>query len=283
MTRSQRKRRLDEELASRGLFSSADEAARAVLAGLVSGRGERYSSPATLVEAGAYLHIKGESDRLGFVGDAESGDAADCFRENTPSSVSSNRAQHFVSRGGNKLKGAFDAWRDQGLSAASKDCIDIGCSTGGFTDCLLQEGAKSVAAIDVGYAQFDWGLRQDERVRVFERTNIVDFARIPEHQHAFTFATVDVSFTSIAHIIDSVVCILAKGADGIFLVKPQFELARHEVERGGLVRDEELRKKALCQVEELLCQKGFVVKGSTPSPLKGAKGNQEYLLWAQKY
>ncbi len=282
MTRSQRKRRLDEELASRGLFSSTDEAARAILAGLVSGRGERYSSPATLVEVGAYIHIKGESDRLGLVEKDEGGSAADCIRGKTPAFVSSNRGQQFVSRGGNKLKGAFDVWRDQGLSAAYKDCIDIGCSTGGFTDCLLQEGAKSVAAIDVGYAQFDWGLRQDERVRVFERTNIVDFASVSEHQHVFAFATVDVSFTSIAHIIDSVVCVLAKGADAIFLVKPQFELARHEVERGGVVRDEELRKKALCQVEELLCQKDFIVKGTTPSPLKGAKGNQEYLLWAQK-
>lgn len=244
------KKRLDEELVSRGLFSSADEANRAIMAGLVSGKGERFASAATLVVPNDYLHVKDSAK--------------------------------YVSRGGEKLEGAFAAWKDQGFVVQGKKCVDIGCSTGGFTDCLLQEGAASVAAVDVGYAQFDWGLRGDKRVALFEKTNIRDFAKRPENHGAFEFATVDVSFASIESILSAICVLLAPEATLLCLVKPQFELSREKIGAGGIVGNNEFQKEAIEQVIAALEEKGFRIKGQVKSPIKGAKGNQEYLLWAER-
>lgn len=253
------KQRLDKELVDRGLFSSLDQARRAILAGVVSGSSQRLTSAAVLVSPNDYLHIKGTDDKP--------------LSETDPT---------FVSRGGKKLEGAFAHWVSKGLSVEHKRCVDIGCSTGGFTDCLLQHGAAEVFAVDVGYAQFAWTLRSDKRVKLFERTNIVDFAALPESQGIFDVATVDVSFTSIAHIADALVALLHPESEAILLVKPQFELPKEKVGSGGIVREEPLRQEALSGVVNLLSEKGFSVKGSAPSPVKGTKGNQEYLVWATR-
>ena len=243
------KKRLDEELVSRGLFSSIDEAGRAIMAGRVSGKGERFTSAATLIATDDYLHVKDSSK--------------------------------YVSRGGEKLEGAFAAWKKQGFSAERKKCVDIGCSTGGFTDCLLRDGASSVAAVDVGYAQFDWGLRSDKRVELFERTNIRDFAERLENRDAFEFATVDVSFTSIESILPAICVLLSLGATLLCLVKPQFELSREKIGAGGIVENEAFQQEAVEQVKTAVEEKGFLVKVVIKSPVKGTKGNQEYLLWAE--
>lgn len=250
MSKKSPKKRLDEELVSRGLFSSVDEADRAIMAGLVSGKGERFTSAATPVKAEDYLHVKDSAK--------------------------------YVSRGGEKLEGAFQAWSEEGFSAKGKKCVDIGCSTGGFTDCLLREGAASVAAVDVGYAQFDWGLRGDARVALFEKTNVRDFAERPENAGAFEFATVDVSFTSIESIRRAICVLLAPGATLLCLVKPQFELSREKISEGGIVTNEEYQKEAIEQVKAALEEEGFVIMGLAKSPIKGTKGNQEYLLWAER-
>lgn len=250
MSKQPAKKRLDEELVSRGLFSSIDEADRAIMAGLVSGKGERFTSAAMPVRADDYLHVKDSAK--------------------------------YVSRGGEKLEGAFQAWSEEGFSAEGKKCVDIGCSTGGFTDCLLREGAASVAAVDVGYAQFDWGLRGDARVALFEKTNVRDFAERSENAGVFEFATVDVSFTSIESIRGAICALLAPGATLLCLVKPQFELSREKISEGGIVINEQFRQEAVEQVRAALEEEGFAIKGLAKSPIKGTKGNQEYLLWAER-
>ena len=237
-----KRRRLDEELISQGFFSTADEALRAVMAGEVSGGGVRFSSAAALVEPGCELHVKG--------------------------------APAYVSRGGFKL--------ERGLSAVSVDvsgkrCLDVGCSTGGFTDCLLSHGAAAVLAVDVGYAQFSWELRQDGRVELLERTNIVDVPT-PERAHTIDLAVCDVSFTSVATVLPAVCELLAPEGTFLTLVKPQFEAAREQVGEGGIVESDEVRLAALEGVARAFCQAGLGLIGACESPITGRKGNVEYLL-----
>ncbi|MBR1830360.1 MAG: TlyA family RNA methyltransferase [Atopobiaceae bacterium] len=239
-----KRQRLDQELVDQGFFSTTDDALRAVLAGDVSTSDRRLTSPGEQVVPGLPLHVRGQLA--------------------------------YVSRGGLKLAHGLDAL---GVDPAGLTCLDVGCSTGGFTDCLLRRGAARVTAVDVGYAQFDWSLRQDSRVTLFERTNIVDLPAMTDVR--FDLAVCDVSFTSVLTVLPAVVTLLAP--EGIFLtlVKPQFEAAREDVGEGGIVRDQKVRLAALAKVQGAFEQAGLRILGSCESPITGHKGNVEYLLAGQ--
>ena len=180
----------------------------------------------------------------------------------------------YVSRGGLKLERGLDAF---GSDPAGLRCLDVGCSAGGFTDCLIKHGAASVLAVDVGYAQFDWSLRQDERVTLLERTNIRDVPT-PERAGAIDLAVCDVSFTSVRTVLPAVMELLT--AQGVFLalVKPQFEAARAEVGEGGIVNDPAVQLRVLEEVAHAFVAAGLTPCGACPSPIRGHKGNREFLL-----
>ena len=237
-----RRHRLDDELVAQGFFATRDDALRAVLAGDVSTTDRRLDSPGEQVEPGIFLHVRGH------VG--------------------------YVSRGGLKLAHALDAFA---IDPAGASCLDVGCSTGGFTDCLLSRGAAHVVAVDVGYAQFDWRLRNDARVELLERTNIVDLD-VPGRRATIDLAVCDVSFTSVLTVLPAVRALLRAGGTFVTLVKPQFEAAREDVGEGGIVRDPAVREAALAKVEEAFEEAGFSVIGTCESPITGAKGNVEFLL-----
>ena len=182
--------------------------------------------------------------------------------------------QRYVSRGGDKLAAGLTAF---GVEPAGMVCADIGCSTGGFTDCLLQHGAKRVYSVDVGYGVLDWRLRQDGRVVVLERTNARFLTReqIPE---PLDLAVIDASFISLDLLLEPVSRLFAGRVAIIALVKPQFELPRDQVARGGVVREEALHQQAVAQVRGFAQSAGLACRGVITSPLKGAKGNTEFLL-----
>ena len=238
--------RLDEELVAQGYFDDVADALRSVLAGEVSSRGERLTSPGMRVKPGVELHVKGRA--------------------------------RFVSRGGLKLEGALAAF---GLDPAGMSCVDVGCSTGGFTDCLLSHGAARVAAVDVGRAQFAWSLRNDARVALFENTNIC-----AADAHAlgapFDLAVADVSFTSVEHILESVAAMLREGGLLCTLVKPQFEARREEVGEGGVVRDPAVHARVLARTVEAFAESPLAPQALAVSPIHGAKGNVEFFLLAQR-
>ena len=234
--------RLDDELVNQGICADRADALRTLMAGLVSSGGERLTSPGMKVAPGTPLHVKG---RLPYVG-----------------------------RGGLKLAGALDSC---GVNPAGLRCLDIGCSTGGFTDCLLKHSAEHVVSVDVGRAQFDWGLRNDGRVTLLERTNIVDLPALG-YRDAFDLAVCDVSFTSISTILPATLELLAPDAAFLTLVKPQFEAAPEEVGEGGVVRDAEVRHRVLEWAIDLFAGAGLVPVEVCASPITGAKGNHEYFL-----
>lgn len=182
-------------------------------------------------------------------------------------------ALRYVSRGGLKLEAALDQF---GVVPSGWVCADFGASTGGFTDCLLQRGAARVYAIDVGYGQLAWTLRQDERVVVMERTNARHLDTLPE---PVRLVVGDLSFISLRLILPSVAAVLAPGGEAVVLVKPQFEVGREHIGKGGLVRDEAARVRALREVAEAAGTTGMRVMGEMESPVPGAKaGNREWLL-----
>jgi 23S rRNA (cytidine1920-2'-O)/16S rRNA (cytidine1409-2'-O)-methyltransferase len=183
----------------------------------------------------------------------------------------------YVGRGGFKLEAALDHF---GITVAGKICLDIGSSTGGFTDCLLQHGASRVYAIDVGTGQLDWKLRNDPRVVLHEQVNARHLSRndVPE---PIDLAVCDVSFISITMILPVLPNLLAKDGEMVILVKPQFELERHQVGRGGIIRDPALHRQACSRVQDAVHQLGFESE-IIPSPLLGAEGNQEFLLYARR-
>jgi len=182
--------------------------------------------------------------------------------------------QPYVSRGGEKLAAAL---RFFAVNPAGLTCADIGCSTGGFTDCLLQQGARRVYCVDVGYGVLDWQLRQDERVVVLERTNARYLTReqIPE---AIDLAVIDASFISLERLFEPVMRLFADRVSIIALVKPQFELPREKIAKGGVVRDGALHDEALGLARKYAEDAGLVCQGIIMSPLKGAKGNTEFLM-----
>ena len=214
---------------------------RAVMAGEVSTTDRRLTAPGEQVAPGIELHVRGRIP--------------------------------YVSRGGLKLEGGLDHF---GVDPTGYACLDVGCSTGGFTDCLLRHGAARVVAVDVGYAQFDWSLRQDERVTLYERTNVVDLPALTDQR--FDLAVCDVSFTSVVTILPAVVSLLAPHGMFLTLVKPQFEAPREDVGEGGIVRDPEVRQAALEKVRSAFEEAGLHVVGSCESPITGHKGNVEFLL-----
>ena len=236
------KDRLDRVLVVRGLAQSRDAAVRMILAGEVRLNGALSDKPAKLVPLDSAIDLVSQGTR-------------------------------FVSRGGEKLIGALDACAIDPQGAV---CLDVGCSTGGFTDCLLQRGAARVYAVDVGYGQFDWRLRQDPRVVLHERTNIryVDRSLIPE---PVSLVVIDVSFISLTMVLPPLIQFLRPGATVIALVKPQFEVGKGQVGRGGIVRDEAQRQAVLQRI--LACAEGLelVQKATLDSPIRGKKGNLEFL------
>jgi 23S rRNA (cytidine1920-2'-O)/16S rRNA (cytidine1409-2'-O)-methyltransferase len=184
----------------------------------------------------------------------------------------------YVSRSGEKLAAALDAFS---LNPNGMIAMDVGCSTGGFTDCLLQRGAKRIYAIDVGYGQIDWKLRQDQRVVLLERTNIrhVDRTLIPE---PIDLAVIDVSFISLTLVLPSVVPLLCENAAVVVLVKPQFEVGKGQVGPGGIVRDDAQREAVTKKIIECGAHLGLRVNGVLDSPVKGRKGNREILVSFQR-
>ncbi len=184
----------------------------------------------------------------------------------------------YVSRGGVKLEGALRVFK---IEPSGKTAMDIGASTGGFTDCLLQHGARKVYAVDVGYGQIDWNLRNDPRVVVIERTNIryMEREKVPED---VDLITIDVSFISLKKVIPKALEFLRPDGEIVALIKPQFELQKGEVEKGGVIGSEEKRKKAVNSVVEFATELNLEVLGITESPIKGAKGNIEYFILLRK-
>lgn len=214
-------------------------------AGLVLLNGEAADRPDRLVEPGVKLELRGSAT--------------------------------YVSRGGEKLSAALDVF---GLPVRGRACLDVGASTGGFTDVLLQRGAASVIALDVGYGQLAWSIRQDPRVTVLERVNVRHLERLPSPAD---LAVIDVSFISLRLVLPAVRQLLLNPAEVVALVKPQFEVGRGAVGKGGIVHDVEQHRMVLEGLTEFSRRSGFEVAGETSSPLLGAKGNREFFLYLRKH
>ena len=232
------KKRLDVLLVERGLAESRSQAQALVLAGRVQG----FSKAGDQVEEGAELQVRA--------------------------------GPRFVSRGGEKLAHALEAF---GIDVTGEDCLDVGASTGGFTDCLLQAGARRVIALDVGHGQLHPKLRADPRVTVLERVNVRNL-RCDELPFSPSFVTCDVSFIGLAKALPPALACAAPGWRAVVLVKPQFEAGPAEVGKGGVVRDPAVRQRVLDEVAARVPEWGGRVLGATESPLRGPKGNRELLL-----
>jgi 23S rRNA (cytidine1920-2'-O)/16S rRNA (cytidine1409-2'-O)-methyltransferase len=237
--------RLDSLLAERGLFESRTRAAAAVIAGQVHvGPGRRRAEkPGQLVDAAVEVDVAGPPP--------------------------------YVSRGGVKLANALDAL---GVPVAGRRCLDVGASTGGFTDCLLQRGAAHVVALDVAYGELDWRLRKDARVTVVERANARGLTPAAL-EYRPELVTIDVSFISLTKVLPAVLAAAAERFDCLAMVKPQFEVGREALGKGGVVRDPELRRAAVEGVAACARALGASVMGSAPSALAGPSGNRETFLW----
>ena len=238
------RQRLDVLVVARGLTDSREKARALILAGQVTVDGQKID------KAG---HAVGEDSKIELI-----------------------ESPRYVGRGGLKLEAALDHFR---IDPSGKLCLDVGSSTGGFTDCLLQRGAARVYAIDVGTGQLDWKLRNNPRVIVREQVNARYLSRkeVPEDMD---LVVCDVSFISVTMILSALPSLLAKNAEMVILVKPQFELERHQVGKGGIIRDPELHRQACRRVEATVRQLGLECE-IIPSPVLGAEGNQEFLLYAR--
>lgn len=241
------RRRLDAELVRRGLAADRAEARAAVAAGLVTIGGSPATKSTTMVAAEAALQVSASAER-------------------------------YVSRGGEKLRAALDGFD---VLPAGRDCLDAGASSGGFTDCLLQAGAARVAAVDVGYGQLAWELRNDPRVTVLDRTNVRallprDLPFVPE------LIVADLSFISLCAALPALARVSGDDAELVLLVKPQFEAGRAEVARGGVVRDPAVWRRVLEAVAACGAREGIGVLGVIASPLLGPSGNVEFLMHAAK-
>lgn len=241
-----KRRRLDQELVERGLAATREAARRAIVAGDVMVMDQRAIKPSQPVVPEARIELR--------------------------------HAAPYVSRGGEKLAGALDAFD---LSPQGHVCLDVGASTGGFTDCLLQRGAAHVFAVDVGHGQLAWSLRQDERVTVYERVNARTLD--PElFDRRITFAVVDVSFISLTLILPAVRQALEPGGTVVTLIKPQFEAGREQVGRGGVVRDPEVHRDVVHRIREAGRALGLTCVATCTSPLKGPAGNVEFFAhWSR--
>lgn len=241
--------RLDRLLVDRGLYASREKARRAVMAGVVEVAGHRVDKPGTSVREDSELRIR-------------------------------EQVEPFVSRAGRKLAAALEHFAVDPEGAV---CMDVGASTGGFTDCLLQAGARRVYALDVGYGQLDLKLRGDPRVVVMERLNAryLEADALPER---CDLMTVDVSFISVSKILPALLSHMAAGARLLVLIKPQFEAGRELVGRGGVIRDEATRQRVVEKVAKAIGELGLALQGLFDSPVHGVRGNREtfglYILTA---
>ena len=242
------KLRLDRLLVERGLAASRERAQSLILAGKVLVGGQKISKAGTAVDADSEIRLLGEDLK-------------------------------YVSRGGLKLEKALEQWK---INVAGKTCLDVGASTGGFTDCLLQHGAARVIAVDTGYGQIDFHLRQDTRVRLLEKTN-ARYLTAEQLGEIADFICIDVSFISATLVIPAVVAAGfpcdRRGRQIVVLVKPQFEAGREHVGKGGIVRDQETQLAALEKVEQALVAEGCIRTDAIDSPILGAEGNREFLLY----
>lgn len=241
------KQRLDVALVERGLILSREKAKVVIMEGLVYVNGQKSDKAGAQVKDDDTIEIRGETLR-------------------------------YVSRGGKKLEKAMQVFP---ISLEGCTCIDIGASTGGFTDCMLQNGAKKVYSVDVGYGQLAWSLRTDERVVNLERTNIryVTEEQIPD---PIDFISVDVSFISLTLVLPVAWKLLKDQACMVCLVKPQFEAGKDKVGKKGVVREPQIHKEVIRKVADCAVGLGFAVKGLDYSPIKGPEGNIEYLLFLQE-
>ena len=241
------KERLDIAVVERGLTASRERAKALIMAGKIFVNGERSDKPGTQVNPDDTIELRGEDLR-------------------------------YVSRGGLKLEKAV---KEFAITLDHAICADIGASTGGFSDCMLQNGADKVYAIDVGYGQLAWKLREDPRVICLERTNIryVTEKQVPE---PLDFASVDVSFISLGLVLPVVHRLLREGGRSVCLIKPQFEAGREEVGKKGVVRDPAVHRAVIERVLASARQLGFAVLRLTFSPIRGPEGNIEYLVYLQK-
>jgi len=244
-----RRLRLDTELVRRGLARSRDHASELVAAGRVRVAGARATKAATVVATDVALVV---------VVDPEQPD--------------------YVSRGGHKLAGALKVFGALGLQVAGRRCLDAGASTGGFTDVLLRNGAARVVAVDVGYGQLAWSLRQDPRVVVHDRTNIRELTS-DIIGDPVDVVVADLSFISLVLVLDALIAVTLAEGDLTLMVKPQFEVGREKVGKGGVVRDLDLRASAVESVVAAAGRRGWGCQAVTTSPLPGPSGNVEYFVW----
>ncbi|WP_099469060.1 TlyA family RNA methyltransferase [Konateibacter massiliensis] len=242
------KERLDVLLVNRGLAASREKAKAIIMSGNVFVNGEREDKAGTMFDEKADISVKGNTLK-------------------------------YVSRGGLKLEKAI---LNFGVSVENKICMDVGSSTGGFTDCMLQNGAVKVYAVDVGHGQLDWKLRQDERVVCMEKTNIryVTEEHIPEK---IDFSSIDVSFISLTKVLLPVKNLLADNGQIVCLIKPQFEAGREKVGKKGVVREKSVHLEVIEKVMEYAISIGFKILYLEFSPIKGPEGNIEYLLYLQNH
>ena len=242
------KSRLDSELVRRGLARSRENAADLIESRSVLVNGIPATKSASQVDAETSIVIQGERD-------------------------------DFVSRGGHKLSGALDAFPE--IKVEGKRALDAGASTGGFTDVLLRRGATEVVAVDVGYGQLAWELRQDSRVKVLDRTNIRHLTG-EQVGAPVDLIVADLSFISLTLVLPALVAVTTSDADFLVMVKPQFEVGREKLGAGGVVRDPALRLGAIEEVARGAWEVGLGVAGVTASPLPGPSGNVEYFLWLNR-
>jgi 23S rRNA (cytidine1920-2'-O)/16S rRNA (cytidine1409-2'-O)-methyltransferase len=240
------KKRLDLLVVERGLAESRQKAQAMILAGEVRVNGERSDKAGAQIAEDARIEVSGASAK-------------------------------YASRGGFKLEGALE---DFGIDVNGKVCLDVGASTGGFTDCLLQHGARHIFAVDVTPQQMAWRLQQDTRVtQIKANARNLRPEQIPE---GTDIVTMDVSFISVAKVLSAVVAAAGPHAEFLILVKPQFELDRGDVGHGGIVRDISLHERAIERVRQASLSAGLCVEGTRPSHLTGAEGNQEFFLYARR-
>jgi len=252
---SPRRLRLDAELVRRGLARSRDHAAELIAEGRVTVSGATATKAATAVTTDVAVVVAADPALRG--------------------------GEEYVSRGGHKLAGALEAFRPLGLVVTGRRCLDAGASTGGFTDVLLREGAREVVAVDVGYGQLAWRLQRDERVQIQDRTNVreLDLEKVGG---PVDLVVGDLSFISLTLVLDALIAVTADGADLVLMVKPQFEVGKERVGKGGVVRDPGLRAEAVATVADAAAARGWGARGVTVSPLPGPSGNVEFFLWLRQ-
>ncbi|WP_141013376.1 TlyA family RNA methyltransferase [Nocardioides sambongensis] len=244
-----RRLRLDAELVRRGLAPSRERAARMIAEGRVKVSGVVASKAATGVTTDVAIVVREPED-----------------------------GPDYVSRGAHKLLGALRAFEPLGLQVRGRRCLDAGASTGGFTDVLLRAGAAEVVAVDVGYGQLDWSLQSDDRVRVHDRTNVRTLTADQVGGHVDVVVG-DLSFISLTLVLDALLGVTRPDGDLALMVKPQFEVGKERVGKGGVVRDPELRAEAVNTVAAAAAARGWGARAVTVSPLPGPSGNVEFFVW----